>query len=187
MDELNHPSVPITTDDIPDELPILPIVDTNLFPKMVLPLVLIQKEAIDLIDDAMSGNRMLGLLLSKRSDIDSRHTADDLCRIGTVAVILKMSKMEDEKAQLLIQGLNRFKVVEYLENRDYMHAGISVLKSRNNDRNKENRALMANIVEQYEKIVTLSPGLPAEMGQMVKTLQEPSALATWWPPPLTPR
>ena len=67
MDELNHPSVPITTDDIPDELPILPIVDTNLFPKMVLPLVLIQKEAIDLIDDAMSGNRMLGLLLSKRS------------------------------------------------------------------------------------------------------------------------
>ena len=58
-----------------------------------------------------------------------------------------------------------------------MHAGISVLKSRNNDRNKENRALMANIVEQYEKIVTLSPGLPAEMGQMVKTLQEPSALA----------
>jgi ATP-dependent Lon protease len=177
MDELNHPSVPITTDDIPDELPILPIVDTNLFPKMVLPLVLIQKEAIDLIDDAMSGNRMLGLLLSKRSDIDSRHTSDDLCRIGTVAVILKMSKMEDEKAQLLIQGLNRFKVVEFLENRDYMHAGIAVLKSRNNERHKENRALMANIVEQYEKIVTLSPGLPAEISQMVKTLQEPSALA----------
>ncbi|PIE63242.1 MAG: endopeptidase La [Desulfobacter postgatei] len=177
MDELNHPSVPITTDDIPDELPILPIVETNLFPKMVLPLVLIQKEAIDLIDDAMSGNRMLGLLLSKRSDIDSRHTADDLCRIGTVAVILKLSKMKDEKAQLLIQGLNRFKVVAYLENRDYMHAGISVLKSRNNERNKENRALMANIVEQYEKIVALSPGLPAEMAQMVKTLQEPGALA----------
>jgi ATP-dependent Lon protease len=142
-----------------------------------LPLVLIRKEAIDLIDDAMSGNRMLGLLLSKRSDIDSRHTADDLCRIGTVAVILKMSKMEDEKAQLLIQGLNRFKVLEYQENRDYMHANISVLESRNNERNKENRALMANIVEQYEKIVALSPGLPAEISQMVKTLQEPSALA----------
>ncbi|WP_321494305.1 endopeptidase La [uncultured Desulfobacter sp.] len=177
MDDLNHPSAPITTDDIPDELPILPIVDTNLFPKMVLPLVLIQKEAIDLIDDAMAGNRMLGLLLSKRSDIDSRHTADDLCRIGTVAVILRMSKMEDEKAQLLIQGLHRFKVTDFLKNRDYMHAGISVLKSRNDDKNKENRALMANIVEQYEKIVKLSPGLPAEMGQMVKTIQEPGALA----------
>ncbi len=177
MDELKHSSVPITTDDIPDNLPILPIVDTNLFPKMVLPLVLIQKEAIDLIDDAMAGNRMLGLLLSRRSDIDSRHTADDLYRIGTVAMILKLSKMEDEKAQLLIQGMNRFRVVEFLKNREYMHASISVLKSRNTDRNKENLALMSNIVDQYGKIVELSPGLPPEMGQMVKTIQEPSALA----------
>ncbi|WDP91258.1 MAG: endopeptidase La [Desulfobacter sp.] len=177
MDELRHPSAPISTDDIPENLPILPIVDTNLFPKMVLPLVLIQKEAIDLIDEAMAGNRMLGLLLSRRSDIDSKHTADELHRIGTVAMILKMSKMEDERAQLLIQGLNRFKVVKYLTGKPYMQAKISVLKSRNADRNKENRALMANIMEQYEKIVDLSPGLPSEMGQMIKTLQEPNVLA----------
>lgn len=97
MDDIRHPSPSITSDNIPDILPILPIVDTNLFPKMVLPLVLIQHEAVELIDEAMSGNRMLGLLLSRRSDIDSRHTADDLHRIGTVAIILKMSKMEDEK------------------------------------------------------------------------------------------
>ncbi len=177
MDDLRHPSSPISTDDIPPTLPILPIVDTNLFPKMVLPLVLIQKEAIDLIDEAMAGNRMLGLLLSKRSDIDSKHTADDLHRIGTVAMILKMSKMEDEKAQLLIQGLNRFRVVEFLHGKPYMQAKISVLQSRNADRNKENRALMANIVEQYEKIVALSPGLPVEMGHMIKSLQEPNVMA----------
>lgn len=177
MDELRHPSAPISTDNIPDTLPILPIVDTNLFPKMVLPLVLIQKEAIDLIDEAMAGNRMLGLLLSKRSDIDTKHTSDDLHRIGTVAMILKMSKMEDEKAQLLIQGLNRFRVVEYLTGKPYMQAEIKVLESRNADRNKENRALMANIVEQYEKIVNLSPGLPAEMGHMIKSIQEPNVLA----------
>lgn len=177
MDELRHPSAPISTDDIPDSLPILPIVDTNLFPKMVLPLVLIQKEAIDLIDEAMAGNRMLGLLLSKRSDLDSKHTANELHRIGTVAMILKMSKMEDEKAQLLIQGLNRFKVEKFLQGKQYMQAEISVLKSRNADRNKENRALMTNIVEQYEKIVDLSPGLPTEMGHMIKSLQEPNVMA----------
>ncbi|MCP4672217.1 MAG: endopeptidase La, partial [Desulfobacula sp.] len=104
MDDLQHPSPNTSLDKIPDILPILPIVDTNLFPKMVLPLVLIQHEAIELIDEAMAGNRMLGLLLSRRSDIDSRHTADDLHRVGTIATILKMSKMEDDKAQLLIQG-----------------------------------------------------------------------------------
>jgi len=177
MDELRDPSANITTDSIPKKIPILPIVDTNLFPKMVLPLVLIQKEAIELIDEAMAGNRMLGLLLSKRSDLDSKHRADDLHRIGTVAMILRMSKMEDEKAQLLIQGLDRFKAVKFLPGKQYMQAEIEVMENRNADRNKENRALMANIVEQYEKIVALSPGLPSEMGHMIKSLQEPNVLA----------
>jgi len=177
MDELRHPAAPVSTDNIPDSLPILPIVDTNLFPKMVLPLVLIQKEAIDLIDEAMAGSRMLGLLLSRRPDIDTKHTADDLHRIGTVAMILKMSKMEDEKAQLLIQGLNRFRVKAFLQGKPYMQADIKVLNSRNVDRSVENRALMTNIVEQYEKIVSLSPGLPSEMGQMIKSIQEPNVLA----------
>lgn len=177
MDDLRHPSGPITTDHIPDIIPILPIVDTNLFPKMVLPLVLIQSEAVELIDEAMAGNRMLGLLLSRRSDIDSRHTTEDLYKIGTIAIILKMSKMEQSKAQLLIQGLERFRIVKFLRNKKYMQAQIEVVENRNADRNIENRALMANIVEQYEKIVELSPGLPSEMGHMIKSLQEPSVLA----------
>lgn len=177
MDDLRDASPQITTDSIPKKIPILPIVDTNLFPKMVLPLVLIQKEAIDLIDEAMAGNRMLGLLLSKRSSLDSRHTTDDLYRIGTVAIILKMSKMEAEKAQLLIQGLSRFEVVNFLQGKPYMQAEIQVMESRNHGRTKENRALMANIVDQYEKIVALSPGLPSEMGHLIKSLQEPNVLA----------
>ena len=177
MDDLRHPPGPITTDHIPDIIPILPIVDTNLFPKMVLPLVLIQNEAVELIDEAMAGNRMLGLLLSRRSDIDSRHTVDDLYRIGTIAIILKMSKMQESKAQLLIQGLERFRIVKFLKNKKYMQARIEIVENRNADRNLENRALMANIVEQYEKIVELSPGLPSEMGHMIKSLQEPSVLA----------
>lgn len=170
-------SVNLSPDHIPEILPVLPIVDTNLFPKMVLPLVLMQKEAIQLIDETMAGSRLLGLLLSKRSDIDSRHTARDLHTIGTVAIILKMSKMEENKAQLLIQGLSRFKVKEYLDGKSYMQAAIDVLESRNISSDKETRALMANIVEQYEKIVSLSPGLPAEVGSMVKSIQEPDILA----------
>ena len=177
MDDLKAPSRNITSDNIPNIIPILPIVDTNLFPKMVLPLVLIQNEAVELIDEAMSGNRMLGLLLSKRSDIDSRHTANDLHMIGTIAIILKMSKMEDDKAQILIQGLDRFRVKKFLPGKKYMQAQIDVLENRNTDRNKENRALMVNIVEQYEKVVNLSPGLPSEMGHMIKSLQEPNVLA----------
>ena len=177
MDDIRHSAAAISTNDIPGTLPILPIVDTNLFPKMVLPLVLIQKEAIDLIDEAMAGSRMLGLILSRKPDPVSKHRAEDLYRIGTVAMILKMSKMEDEKAQLLIQGLNRFKTVRFLQGKPYLQAEIEVLTCKNQDRTVENRALMANIAEQYEKIVNLSPGLPGEMAHMIKSLQEPNVLA----------
>ncbi len=163
--------------DIPDILPILPIVDTNLFPKMVLPLVLMEKEAIDLIDETMAGNRMLGLLLSKKSDLGMRHSSKDLYKIGTVAMILKMSKMEENRAQLLIQGLHRFKVTEFIKGKSYMQAKIKVLENTNIAGDKETRALMANIVEQYEKIVNLSPGLPAEIAGMVKSIKEPDILA----------
>lgn len=170
-------SLDIGADLIPEILPILPIVDTNLFPKMVLPLVLMQEEAIELIDETMAGSRILGLLLSRRSDINSRHSIRDLHKIGTVAVILKMARIEDNKAQLLIQGVSRFKVSEFVEGKSYIQAKVNLLESRNLVRDKETRALMANIVEQYEKIVRLSPGLPVEIGGMVKSIQEPDVLA----------
>ncbi len=95
--------------------------------------------------------RMLGLILSRKPEPGSKHRAEDLYRIGTVAMILKMSKMEDEKAQLLIQGLNRFKTVRFLQGKPYLQADIEVLTCRNLDRTVENRALMVNIAEQYEK------------------------------------
>ena len=177
MESLQQPSVNITSEEIPETLPILPIVDTNLFPKMVLPLVLVQSEAIQLIDEAMAGNRILGLLLSQKSDYESRHSFSDLHKFGTVAVILKMSKMEEGKAQLLIQGISRFRAVEYVDGKPYMQARIEIVENTNADRNKENRALMANIAEQYKKIVELSPGLPNEMRDLVNSLNEPDVLA----------
>ena len=177
MNDINA-SVGVSPDHIPEILPILPIVDTNLFPKMVLPLVLMQKEAIHLIDETMAGNRLLGLLLSRRSDMDSKHSSKDLYKIGCAAMILKMSKMEeDNKAQLLIQGLNRFKVEEFVEGKSYLQSRITILKAKSFERDKENLALMSNIVEQYEKIVNLSPGLPQEIISMVKSIQEPNVLA----------
>ncbi len=176
MSELKS-SVNVNPDHIPEILPVLPIVDTNLFPKMVLPLVIMQDEAIKLIDETMAGDRMLGVLLSKRSDVSSRHSSKDLHKIGTVAIILKMAKMEDNRAQLLIQGLSRFKVTEYIEGKPYIQAKIEMVDSKNISDDKETRALMSNMVDQYEKIVSLSPGLPAEIGGMVKSIREPDVLA----------
>ena len=101
------------TENIPGNLPILPLFDAVLFPKMVLPLVVIEDHSVKLVDEAMSKDRIIGLLVSKNKSKDKTTPEADLAAIGTSAMILKMAKTEDNKAQLLVQGLARFKVNEF--------------------------------------------------------------------------
>ena len=106
--------------ELPENLPILPLFDTVLFPKMVLPLVVMQKESVQLIDEAMSSDRIIGLLVSKTPHGEGTSYTEDLYQIGTSALILKMAKTEDNKSQILVQGLGRFKINTYLENKPYL-------------------------------------------------------------------
>jgi len=79
-------------EQIPEILPILPLFDVVMFPKMVLPLIVLQKESIQLIDEAMSKNRIIGTVASKFTDPKTQYTSDDLYTVGSSAVILKMAK-----------------------------------------------------------------------------------------------
>jgi ATP-dependent Lon protease len=159
-----------------DPLPILPIYDVALFPKMVLPLVVTKDDSMELIDDAMSNNRVLGFLVAKNSDIESGYTPEDLYAYGTIAMILKMAKMEDNKAQLMVQGLSRFKIDEFIGGKPYLRARVTLIKE-NEDIDKETRGLMANAHDLYSKVVALSPGIPQEIVSMAKTIREPGTLA----------
>lgn len=133
-----------------EPLPILPIYDVALFPKMVLPLVVTKDDSMELIDDAMSNNRVLGFLVAKNSDIESGYTPDDLYSYGTIAMILKMAKMEDNKAQLMVQGLSRFKVDEFIDGKPYLRAQVTLIKE-DEQIDKEIRALMSNAHDLYSK------------------------------------
>lgn len=161
---------------IPEILPILPLFDVVMFPKMVLPLIVMQKESIQLIDEAMSKNRIIGTVTSKSTDPKTRYTSNDLYTVGSSAVILKMAKVEEDKAQLLLQGLKRFKITDYTSDKPYFQARVSELDSLYT-KDKETEALMANLVNQYQRIVELSPGLPPEIVSMAKSLEEPDILA----------
>ena len=165
-----------TPDDIPEELPILPLFDVVLFPKMVLPLIVMQEESIQLIDEAMSGNRIIGTVASRQSQPLSEYDAEDLYTVGTSAIILKMAKSEDNKAQLLLQGIGRFTIADYLETEPYIKAKVAAVKGEE-AKDKETEALMANLVNQYEKVVALSSALPQEMAAMARSIEEPGILA----------
>jgi len=171
-----EPPIGISKDKIPEILPILPLYDAALFPKMVLPLIVMQKESIQLVDEAMSQNRIIGLIVAKKQIKEGTYTQDDLNAVGTSALILKMAKTEDHRAQLLAQGLERFRIKEYVKGKTYLQARVEHVKDIEK-KDKEIKALMSNIVSQFTRIAELSPGLPQEIIAMAKSIQDPGVLA----------
>ncbi|MFY9941579.1 MAG: endopeptidase La [Desulfobacterales bacterium] len=171
-----HSPAEMSTEKIPDLLPILPLFDAVLFPKMVLPLVVMQKESIQLVDEAMSKDRIVGLLLSERRSPKKVQSQEDLSQVGTSALILKMAKSEDNKVQLLVQGLSRFKVETFEEGLPFLKARVVHLPEEEL-KGKEIEALMTNIMGLFARVVQLSPGLPQEVLAMAKSIKEPGTLA----------
>jgi len=166
----------IDADKVPEVLPIMPLYDAALFPKMVLPLVVMQGESVKLVDEAMAKDRIIGLIVSKKTEEKNAPDKKDLANVGTSALILKMAKSQDNRTQLLVQGLSRFKIKSFEDGKPYLVARVESIKDVEKE-DKETEALMSNIISQFERIVELSPGLPPEIAQMAKTIQEPGTLA----------
>jgi ATP-dependent Lon protease len=170
-------SLPSPPEALPEQLPILPLFDAVLFPKMVLPLMIVQEESIRLVDDVMAKDRLLGLVASPQGG--APHTEllkTTLAAVGTGALILKMAKTQDNRTQLLVQGLGRFRIRAFVEGKAFLEAQITAL----NDvgaKDNETEALMTHVVNQFARIVELSPGLPQEISQMARSIQEPGTLA----------
>lgn len=172
-----QPSLDYNTQNLPTVLPILPLFDATLFPKMVLPLVVMKGESVHLIDEAMAKDRMIGLLVAKKKEnVKPDPESGDLATVGTAALILKMAKTEDDRAQLLVQGLSRFRVKAFQKDKPYLMAEVEYFDDV--DRmDTETEALMANVLKQFSRIVQLSPGLPQEMASMATSIKEPGTLA----------
>jgi ATP-dependent Lon protease len=124
----------------------------------------------------MSKNRLIGLIVVKKTSEDNVHSQDDLNTVGTSALILKMAKTEDNKLQLLAQGLGRFKVKKYVQKKPYLRASVEHIKEIDL-KDKEIEALMSNIIGQFTRIAELSPGLPQEIVVMARSIKEPGILA----------
>ncbi|MDL1983454.1 MAG: endopeptidase La [Deltaproteobacteria bacterium] len=171
-----QPSLDFGSRELPEILSILPLFDATLFPKMVVPIVIMQRESIQLVDEAMSKDRTIGLILSKNSEVKSKYTPDDLYKFGTTALILKMAKNEDNRAQLLVQGLGRFKVKDFIKGKPYLQARVENLQDIET-KSKEIDALMANLIGLFTKVVEFSPGLSPDILSMAKSIQVPGILA----------
>jgi ATP-dependent Lon protease len=185
-----------TTEKLPERLPILPLHETALYPKMVLPLVVMQGDSIKLVDEAMQKDRIIGLLVAKpdataadeagagdkdgageaESDSQTFDPMENLSPVGTSAMILKMAKTQDNQTQMLVQGIGRFRVKAFDQEKPYLIAQVEHLKEKGAE-GKEAEALMKNLVNHFDRVVELSPGMPPEVAVMAKNINEPGTLA----------
>ena len=162
---------------VPDELPILPLRDTVLFPNSFMPLAVARESSVQLIDEAIAGSKVIGVVTQRDPSIEEPQR-DDLYSIGTASQIHKMFKLPDGSLRLIVQGLSRLEVEEITAIKPYLRAKVRPASEalRAADRT-EIDALMRNIKTNFQKVVSLSPLLSEDLQTLAATIVEPGRLA----------
>ncbi len=160
---------------VPSELPILPLRGTVLYPDLILPIMVGRKRSVKLIDDAMDANRIIGIVTQKRSEIEDPKESD-LYSVGVAALILRMIRELDGSQRVIVQGVSRIKVREYIQRDPYYKARVEVLEE-GYATGVEIEALMMNLKNLFQRAVELAPYLTSELGGMVNNIKSPSILA----------
>ena len=161
----------------PSEISILPLRGTVLFPGLILPLVVGREKSVRLVEDAVAREEIIGVITQKSSEIEDP-TPDDLYRVGTFAQILKVFKTQDGKKNVIVQGVGKFGVTEFLGSDPYIHVRVEELKDRIAE-GVEVEALTINLKALFKKLVDLAPYLSADISHLTMQLEDPSHLANF--------
>jgi ATP-dependent Lon protease len=165
---------PIT---LPEELPILPLRDTVLYPHSFMPLAVARESSVQLIDEAIAGSKMIGVVTQRDASVEEPQQ-DDLYQIGTASQIHKMFKLPDGSLRLIVQGLSRLAVDGVTGTKPYLRARVRpALEALRAADRTEIDALMRNIKTNFQKVVSLSPLLSEDLQTLAGTITEPGRLA----------
>ena len=160
--------------EIPAMLPVLPLRDTVVFPDTMIPLTIGQERSIKLIDDVLAGDRLLAMVTSKDAEIETPGP-DLLYPVGTVGLAHKMIKLPDGTMRILVQGLQRVRVKEYVSEEPYLVARTEKIEDVATE-SRESDALRASLLSVFSKIVALVPYLPEELEMAAANVEEPGPL-----------
>lgn len=162
-------------DKIPEELALLPLRNTVLFPGVVLPITVGRDKSIKAVNDAYKGDKLIGVVAQKDSTIEDPEVLD-LAGVGTVARIVKLIKMPDGGTTIIIQGRKRFKINEIVTEEPYFKAKIEVLNDEIVTDDPEFDAYISSIKDLAGQIIQLSPNLPSEASIILKNIENESFL-----------
>ena len=162
--------------EIPKKLPLLPIRDIVVFPYMVLPLFVGREMSIKAIEVALEGNRMIFLTSQKDINVENP-SPSDLYSVGTVGVIMRMLKLPDGRIKILVQGGALAKTIKFLQKEPYYQVEIKTFTDVPAQANLENEALMRNVKEQIEKLVSFGKVILPDIMVVIENVDDPGKLA----------
>lgn len=168
----------INKEVLPDNLPILPLRNTVLFPGVVFPITVGRDKSIKLVKDASRNKSEIGVVTQKdmaNEDPDE----SQVHKTGTIAVILKMFRMPDGNTTVILQGKRRFRLEEVLSTEPYFFGRITSIKEKKIKLNREQQALIDSIRDMAERIIDLSPNIPSEAGFALKNIDSPNFLVSF--------
>ena len=149
-------------EDVPDEVPILPIKNTVLYPGVVIPITVSRQKSIRLVKKAYKGSKIIGVLAQKNRKAEEPKS-DDLYTVGTIARILKMLVMPDGNTTIIIQGKSRFEVESIIQEDPYISARVKLLTEKFPAKSsKETKALIQSLKDAAYKVMKLNPEIPKE-------------------------
>ncbi len=169
----------INQESIPEELSILPLRNTVLFPGVVIPITAGRDKSIQLIKDANKGDKVVGVVAQKDSEVEDPGI-DDIYQTGVVAQILRVLKMPDGNTTVIIQGKKRFEIEEVIQEEPYLKAKVKeAVDEREIDDQKEFDAIIDSIKDLALEVIKENPMLPSEASFAIKNIQSSSFLVNF--------
>lgn len=163
-------------ENLPDELPILAVRNTVLFPGVLIPITVGRQKSIRVVKQAYKGDKIIGILTQKNPKVDDPKT-NDLFGIGTVAKIVKMLVLPDGNTTIIVQGKQRFAVKELVSESPVLKANVEYLKENFPKRqSKEVKAIIQSIRDTANRIMALNPEIPKEAQVALENIEKPSFL-----------
>src|SRR6266487_3701369 len=167
----SDPSQTSNSAKYPEVLPILPLRGVVVYPQTAVPLTVGQPRSIKLVDEVVGGDKLVGLVAAHNPELESPGPKD-LYRVGTVAIVHRLLRAPDGTLRLLVQGLDRFRLGEFVEEEPYLKAKVE-LAPESVEEGLEIDALARNARDQFQSITQMIPSFPEELAGSITSVEDP--------------
>ena len=172
MKEISHSSLDKNViDEIPNQLPVLPLRDNVIFPYMIFPVLVGREQSIRAANYSLDHSKYIFLAAQKKATVEEP-TQNDIYHEGTVAKIIQILKLPNGLLKILVDGIIQGRIIKYVENKDFFEAKIEVISPVQEDK-KELNALIRQTTQLFKDYIKINKSIPSEAITAYENIDEP--------------